>query len=125
MASLNITAEELLERYAAGERNFAGVKIIGIKYRYTNKREYIHPDLSGVNLSGANLSKVSLCNINLERANLEGANLSNSGLSGTRLVRTNLRGANLQRAGLEFADFSALQDLVCSANIKLPTYETS
>ncbi len=54
-----MTAEELLERYAAGERDFAGV------------------DLNGVNLSGAVLT-----GINLERADLSTVNFSGADLSG-------------------------------------------
>ncbi|MEH2326289.1 MAG: pentapeptide repeat-containing protein [Nostoc sp.] len=40
-------AEELLQRYAAGERRF------------------IEIDLSGIDLSGANLPKIDLCRCNL------------------------------------------------------------
>lgn len=57
--SYKMTAEELLERYAAGERDFAGV------------------DLHGVDLSNAVLR-----GINLDRADLSGVNFSNTDLSG-------------------------------------------
>ncbi|HEY9845921.1 MAG TPA: pentapeptide repeat-containing protein [Candidatus Caenarcaniphilales bacterium] len=50
--------DEILRRYAAGERDF----------HRTN--------LSGANLSGVNLSGVNLSGANLSGANLSGANLS-------------------------------------------------
>jgi uncharacterized protein YjbI with pentapeptide repeats len=56
-----IGRDELLRRYAAGERNFAGVKLGG--------------DLDGINLSGADLSGTSLEEFYLARAILRGVNL--------------------------------------------------
>ncbi|BAY83552.1 pentapeptide repeat protein [Calothrix parasitica NIES-267] len=54
-----LNAEELLERYAAGERDF-----------------------SGINLSGIDLSETDLLRINLSCANLSGANLFTARLYG-------------------------------------------
>ena len=80
--------EELLERYAKGERYFS----------YANLR---HADLRGANLSGANLRGANLSGANLSGANLSGANLSGANLSGA-----NLSGANLSDADLSYADLS-------------------
>ncbi len=83
--------EELLNQYAAGERNFAGVNLTEAK-------------LSGVNLSGANLSRANLSVANFSGANLSGANLSYAKLNVARLSGANLSGANLKRAILNVAN---------------------
>ena len=101
--SWKMTAEELLECYAAGERDFAGV------------------DLHGIDLSNAVLRE-----INLDRADLSGVNFSNTDLSGgyervsgpgqTKIRDAVLRNAifrnaevsyvNFYRSDLSYADFS-------------------
>ncbi len=73
-----MTAEELLERCAAGERRF------------------IEIDLSGIDLSGANLPE-----IDLTRCNLSNTNFSNAILIGGSLIGSNLTGANFSKANLE------------------------
>jgi Pentapeptide repeats (8 copies) len=73
-----MTREELLERYAAGERLFIDI------------------DLSGVNLGAVNIQ-----GIRLRRCNLENSNLSGINLLGGDLLGSNLRGANLSDANLE------------------------
>jgi hypothetical protein len=78
-----MTAEELLARYEAGERDFTGV------------------DLSGVNLNGANLSGINLGYANLSRASLFEANLSGANLQYANLSDVNLMKANLENAKLE------------------------
>jgi uncharacterized protein YjbI with pentapeptide repeats len=83
-----MTAEELLERYAAGERDFSGVKLDrGAKLR--------EADLRGVDLSNATLVRAKL-----DKANLSGANLSHTNLSGAWLEGANLSGANLGYAAM-------------------------
>lgn len=67
-----MTAEELLERYAAGERDFSGVDL-----QVADLRE---ADLTGSNLEGANLTDAVLINaefgvVSLERTILIGTNL--------------------------------------------------
>jgi hypothetical protein len=84
---------ELLERYAAGERNFE------------------EANLSGANLSGANLAKTNLFGANLAKTNLSGANLAEAdlaktNLSGANLAKTNLFGANLAEADLAKTNLS-------------------
>ncbi len=74
-------AEELLRRYADGERNFVEV------------------DLSRANLSGANLYGADLRN-----ANLSGVDLSGADLRCTRMEGVNLRDANLECADWHCAE---------------------
>jgi 2-iminobutanoate/2-iminopropanoate deaminase len=81
-------AEELLERYAAGNRNFNSV------------------NLRGVNLKGANLSRIDLTEADLTGADLNDSNLSKARLQSTKLNRASLMGANLSQATLYNANFS-------------------
>jgi hypothetical protein len=76
----NMTAEELLAAYAAGERNFSGADLSGA-------------DLSGADLRGADLSRANLSHANLFKANLFKANLSGADLKGANLDGANLKGA--------------------------------
>jgi uncharacterized protein YjbI with pentapeptide repeats len=71
-------SEAILRRYAAGERDFAKIKLADI-------------DLSSADLRGANFSEADLTD-----ATLEHADLSNSNFQGATLLRTVLRGANLE-----------------------------
>jgi hypothetical protein len=74
-----MTVEELLERYAAGERNFSDA------------------DLRGLDLSGANLSR-----INLTCANLEGCSGEIS------MINVELTGAFGFRPSIVFAGYRKL-----------------
>ena len=62
-----MTALELLQRYAEGERDFQGA------------------NLSGADLQGANLSFANLSNANLSDANLQGAWLQRTTLCGATI----------------------------------------
>ena len=82
-----MTVEELIRRYAAGERDFAG------------------SDLRGADLSEADLRGIDLSRANLREADLSGADLSDvslyrADLSGAKLCGTRLRGADLRAAKL-------------------------
>lgn len=74
--------EELLERYAAGERDF-----------------------SGVDLSGVNLIEVGLEGINLEGAILRGTEFDRSDLRGAIFRNADLEGAEFFLACLNGSDF--------------------
>lgn len=74
--------EELLERYAAGERDF-----------------------SGVDLSGVNLIEVGLEGINLEGAILRGTEFDRSDLRGAIFRNADLEGADFFLACLNGTDF--------------------
>ncbi len=110
-----MTAEELLERYAAGERDFSevdlrGANLSGVHRRfdvdsYTEPyRQGITSDLSGINLSSADLTEAYLRGVNLAGANLSNANLTRVDLSKSNLTNANLSGANLTEAFLEWTE---------------------
>ncbi|MEH2235091.1 pentapeptide repeat-containing protein [Nostoc sp.] len=82
----SITVEELLRRYAAGEKNF-----VGIEFSYSDK------GLRGCNLSGINLSDSKIA-VYMADVNLSGADLSRVYMPQTNLDRANLSSANLSGA---------------------------
>ena len=78
------SAEELLERYASGERDFRQA-----------------------NLSGAFLRNAALNDVILTDANLDGADLSGAQFADSQLTFSHFRGANLRGAMLNNADMRA------------------
>lgn len=103
-----ITGEELLRRYAAGERNFPFIEIDdwnGV---------LIGSDLRGINLIGADLGHAGWWNTNLSGAclvavdfggmRIDEANLSNANLTGASLWTVDLSGANLSGCILKGAN---------------------
>jgi uncharacterized protein YjbI with pentapeptide repeats len=114
-----LTADELIERYVAGERNFAGIRLKGGRGGELDGANFngsnfsgaiLHADMIGINLSdcslrGADLAESDLSDAFLMRANFIGATLAQANLSGA-----NLTDANLVRAELEEA-------LVSNANL--------
>jgi uncharacterized protein YjbI with pentapeptide repeats len=88
-----ITPDQLLERYQAGERNFAGVRL---NYQRGGTRVITDVDLSGVNLSGANLARIRLERTNLSGSCLQGVCLARSVLVDVNLSRSELPDANLR-----------------------------
>ena len=89
----------LIEGYTAGERNFIGINLSGL--RILNNL-----NLSDVNFSKGNLSQVDMSNSNLSNANLEGADLSSTYLNNCNLTRANLKRANLRSATLMGANLT-------------------
>ncbi|MEH1870544.1 pentapeptide repeat-containing protein [Nostoc sp.] len=90
--SRSIDVEELLQLYAAGERDFSFINIEG------------SDELYRANLSGINLSNSSVGEIFMEESNLSGANLKGAQLGQTCLRNTNLRGADLTSADLRYVN---------------------
>jgi uncharacterized protein YjbI with pentapeptide repeats len=86
-----MTAEELLEKYAAGVLEFSGVNLS-------------EANLSGTKLNGINLSKANLSVVNLSGASLADANLSYAKLNVARLSGVNLSGAILNYSSLNVAN---------------------
>lgn len=83
--------EELLLRYAAGERDFTGIKVT----RASPFIQFRDWDLKGVDLSGAifrdgNLQQIALW--------MQGLNLSGADLTHLDLAYAHLEKANLSRA---------------------------
>jgi stress response protein SCP2 len=63
-----ISAEEFLQRYNQGERDFTGVNLAGVNL---SGKSLSHVNLSSANLSGAELSEANLSVANLSEANLQ------------------------------------------------------
>ncbi|MCS7225641.1 MAG: pentapeptide repeat-containing protein [Gloeomargarita sp. SKYB31] len=126
-----VRARQLLQRYAAGERDFSGINLIGCNLQGANleginlsRADLMLADLSGclligaklagANLIGAELVKTNLREASLSGANLIGANLSQANLSGSQLVGSNLSAANFYQSRLRKADLS--EALAAGAN---------
>ena len=105
---IRLTADDLLKRYAAGERNFinANLRCAMLNARNLSEINLSWAKLSWANLSGANLSGANLMVADLSEANLSGANLSQTSLARTNLTRANLNLANLRGADLSKACLS-------------------
>ncbi|MFL9449626.1 pentapeptide repeat-containing protein [Tolypothrix bouteillei VB521301_2] len=109
-----LEVEELLERYAAGERNFervdlSGADLSGVDFgeRMLKRIYYNRPiNFSFSNLSNANLSSANLSWASMECVNLSGANLSGANLYCACLGGANLKGANLSNSKLISADLA-------------------
>ena len=106
-------AEEVLDRYTAGSREFSALDLREINLSGANlsAASFSHADLSVANLTGANLSRTDLSQANLSVAKLNGANLSKANLSHAtlnvaNLTMTDLREANLVQAELIRAELT-------------------
>jgi Pentapeptide repeats (8 copies) len=93
-------AQDLLQRYARGQRDFSHADL--------QSADLSHQNLSGIslaqaNLSGANLAVTDLHAANLRQAILKGANLTGANLTAANLRRTNFIDAVLDTACLESA----------------------
>jgi uncharacterized protein YjbI with pentapeptide repeats len=116
-------SQVLLQRYAAGERDFRNVNLKGENLNRANLSgiDLSGADLSGANLYSANLELAELASINLQgsnlqearlfKANLQQANLSNANLKSSYLVAANLQKANLQKANLQRAILPRLKNM--------------
>ena len=91
-------AEELLERHAAGERDFREADL--------SEADLSEADLRGANLRGADLRDANLRDAYLYNAYLYNANLYGANLERADLCDANLRGANLRHVCLRDADLS-------------------
>ena len=113
-----ITIEELLELYAAGQRDFTrfiiehteeyfenGIDLRGVKFRGYSLEKLIYA-LQNSNLSGADLRSISLRKRFLDRANLSGAKLNKAFLWRANFIEANLSAANLSGSDLQEASFS-------------------
>ncbi|MEN9243306.1 MAG: pentapeptide repeat-containing protein [Gloeomargarita sp. DG02_5_bins_242] len=125
-------AHQLLQRYAAGERDFTGISLIGCNLQGANLEGInlsradlmladlsgcllIGAKLSGANLIGAEMVKTNLREASLSGANLIGANLSQANLRGCQLIGANLSSATLYQTHLRGADLS--EALIAGANL--------
>jgi uncharacterized protein YjbI with pentapeptide repeats len=106
-----LEARKLLKRYAAGERNFAGVTF--------SSSMLDGKDLQEINLSEADLTGVNFSGSNLSHANLSGAKMLCVNLTNTNLSYANLRGVDLSGANCIETDFSnaILTDAILTAAV--------
>ena len=105
-----ISTQQLLDRYNAGERNFAGITMLHSSRAKENISLLCGVDLSNIILSGAYLDLIRLRGANLRGAKLVGAymhqaalpdaDLSDADLTGAVLRDVCLNRANLTRAKL-------------------------
>jgi uncharacterized protein YjbI with pentapeptide repeats len=93
-----MTAEELLQRYAAGERDFSGVDLSGEDLSEEDLSDIIlcDADLTNINLSFSILQRSDFRNSDLSDSNLSGSNLMFCRLEDVLMRNANLRGANWQ-----------------------------
>lgn len=77
-----MTAEEIIKRYTAGERDFSGADLRGVDL---SKADLCGADLSAADLREADLSGADLSEVNLYGADLRGASLRGADLRGARL----------------------------------------
>lgn len=98
-----MNGEELLRRYAAGERDFSGVDLSYISLRDFN--------MFKVNFSNANLKGVEFTVAVMNYINFSGADLSESLLAG-EIAGCNFSYANLRNAHLRGSDLTELTSLV-------------
>jgi uncharacterized protein YjbI with pentapeptide repeats len=114
-----MTAQELLERYAAGERDFRGIRVSAEEYdTIFEGRDLSEINLCGSNLSGnwngVNLSKARLRGVTGNGWDLRQGNLSQANLSGTDFIQCDLTSCNFTEAILFGAAFR--QAVVYEAN---------
>jgi uncharacterized protein YjbI with pentapeptide repeats len=100
-----LSAAQLLERYASGEKRFRQVQL---KKADLKGASLALIDLRGADLSYANLREVDLGSADLKDACFNGAdlykaNLSRANLQGAHLEKANLKEVNLTRASLDNA----------------------
>ena len=115
-----ITPDELWFRYADGERDFPGIKLLqserasgqmidlqGFDLRGINLRraDLKYAGLTGVDLTGADLTGSVLIEACLERAIVRDASLYSANLHWCNLVQANLGGANLNHVNATSATF--------------------
>ncbi|MEM7593746.1 MAG: pentapeptide repeat-containing protein [Cyanobacteria bacterium P01_A01_bin.83] len=111
--------EELLKRYATGERRFINVNLSGADLSgldfgrkggkgiiYNQRIDFSGANLSGANLSGTNLSWAMIEFANLREANLSGANLDGVNFEGTCLIDAILTDANITGCSFPGADLT-------------------
>ncbi len=98
-----ISAEDFLQRYEEGERDFTGVNLAGVNL---SGKSLSQVNLSRANLSGAELSEANLHNANLSEANLCHANLHKANLNSANLRKTKLLKANVSEVSLYYANLS-------------------
>ncbi len=86
------SAQQLLDAYAKGQREFPQINLSGASL--------VGVDLSEANFQGANFQGADLRETNLSKANLANVNFQGARLRRTNLIDTNLINADFQKANL-------------------------
>ncbi|MGB3511674.1 MAG: pentapeptide repeat-containing protein [Microcoleaceae cyanobacterium] len=110
-------SEKILQKYAAGERNFTGIILCEANLSRVNLNQvnFSQAVLNLTNFSGANLSEANLSGAKLNVARLTGINLTHAKLNGTTLNVTNLIQANL--TGAELIEAKLIRAELIRANL--------
>lgn len=103
-----VSAAELLELYAAGQRDFCSFDLQGAQLAGADLSgcSLAEADLSGVDLTAATLTGADLRGADIQGATLRSATLRDSDLSGADLSDSDLTDADLSGADLRGADFT-------------------
>lgn len=115
-----ITAQELLHRYADGERRFSRANLVNADLRDAKLRDI---DLAQSDLRGADLRNADFRNSNFAEANLTGANFRSAKLVSSNFAKANLEGANLQNAAVDDATLAGAN--LTAANLKKASFGAS
>jgi uncharacterized protein YjbI with pentapeptide repeats len=107
---IEISQDELLSRYAAGERNFSAVNIkrdytLRGNVKRTERLGFFDVDLQGINLSGSDLRWTSFIRCNLSEANLSGVNLDGGIFHEANLEKANATGIILSHCTIKLSNF--------------------
>ena len=97
-----LTSEEVLSKYARGDKNFSQANLSEVNLAEENLElsSFSQSKLIGINFQGANLCRTNFYNANLAQANLREANLRHAELYKANLKNADLRGASLRNANL-------------------------
>lgn len=105
-----MNSQELLKKYAAGDRDFSSSNLskVTLHQAELNQANFVETDFSRASLTGVNLSHADLRGANFTGADLSDANLSEADLrdaylGAAILFRANLTGAKLNGANLRWA----------------------
>ena len=96
-------AQQLLELYNGGERNFQRIKLIGAEL---NGAFLCDADFSYAEMMLASLNEVAMVNTKLNRAYLSGADFIDAYLDRAELIKADLVGADLDGASLCHANLT-------------------
>ncbi|MCP4607027.1 MAG: hypothetical protein GY847_42025 [Proteobacteria bacterium] len=96
------SAEELLRRYAAGERDFTGANLEG---RQLPNAKLEGANLSNAKLEGADLSNAKLVGVHFTGSNLANASMAGSSAKGAWFINADLKGVDLVMADLRDTTF--------------------
>jgi serine/threonine protein kinase, bacterial len=112
-----MNADELLDHYEQGKRDFALVDVENIRLVrvYLAGATFHNSNLRKVNFQGTDLAGADFGRANLGRANLRDSNLSKAYLSNADLQEADLRGADLRGAYLLNANLRGTN--LCGANL--------